>query len=60
MLAGMNVRDLVVKHPNSIGNVMNLEMNAHSTYDGIEWAIQAVEDHDKVRIYAIPEWFDYT
>ena len=60
MLAGAGVRDLVVKHLNSIGNVMNLEMNAHSTYDNIEWAIQANQDHDKVRIYATLGWFHYT
>jgi hypothetical protein len=44
------VRDLVVEHLNGIDNVVNLEMNAHAKYDKIEWAIQANEDHGKVRI----------
>jgi len=48
MLAGTGVRDLVIKNLNSIGNVVNLEMNAHATYDDIEWTIQANKDHDKV------------
>jgi hypothetical protein len=44
------VRDLVVGHLNGSGDVVNLEMNAHAKYDKIEWAIQANEDHGKVRI----------
>jgi hypothetical protein len=41
MMAGPQVRDLVVEHLNGIGNVMNLEWNAQTTHDKIEWAIQA-------------------
>jgi hypothetical protein len=42
------MQDLVIKHLNSIGNVMNLEMNVHATYDNIKWAIQAKDHDDKV------------
>jgi len=47
MLAGPEYR---ISSWNGIGNAVNLEMNAHTKYDKIEWAIQANEDHGKVRI----------
>jgi hypothetical protein len=60
MLAGQEVRDLVIDNLNRIGNVMNLEWNAQTAYDDIEWAIQADEDQGKVRIYVILGRFRYT
>ena len=51
MFVRETVLALVMKELNSIGNVMNIEMNAHIRYDRIEWAIQAVEDNNKVRIW---------
>jgi len=41
MFAGPTVRDLVVEHLNGLGNVMNLQSDAHQAYDDLEWAIQA-------------------
>ena len=50
MFSGTQTRDLVVQHLNSIGNAINLEWNAQAMHDVIEWAIQASEDDNKVRI----------
>ena len=47
MLAGEATRDVVVSSLNGIGNVMNLEMNAHKRYDALAWGIEATE-HDGV------------
>ena len=41
MLAGTAVRDLVLEQLNSLGNVMNIEANAHTAYDNIHWGIEA-------------------
>ena len=60
MLAGPEVRDLVINNLNCIGNVMNLQWDAQTAYDKIEWAIQANEDRGKVRIYAVLDCFRYT
>jgi hypothetical protein len=57
MLAGTEVRDLVVQHLNDIGNVMNLQWDVQTAFDNTKWAIQADEDHGKVRIYAELDWF---
>ena len=46
MFAGTTVRDLVMEHLNGIGNVMNLQVDARTTYDAIEWAIRAEKDGD--------------
>jgi len=39
----------VVQHLNDIGNVMNLETNAHSFYDDLRWGIEAIDDNGEVR-----------
>ena len=57
MMAGPRVRDIVVEHLNRIGNVMNLEYNAASAYDRIEWAIQADEVDNKVFLQVILNYF---
>jgi len=49
MLAGEATRDLVVRSLNGICNVVNLEMNAHKTYDTLAWGIEATEHDGKVR-----------
>lgn len=48
MLAGIEVRNLIVEHVNSIGNVVNLERNAQAKFNEIQWAIQANEDRGQV------------
>ena len=41
MFAGEPARDLVLQHMNGLENVMNLESNAHSWYNGLRWGIKA-------------------
>jgi hypothetical protein len=48
MLAGPAVSDLVMKQPNGIGNVMNMETNAHTAYDNLKWGIEAHNDNGMV------------
>ena len=59
MLAGEEIRDLVVKYLNDIENVMNLQWDAQHAYDDLVWAIQANEDNGKVWIEIILDWFRY-
>ena len=49
MFAGDEARDLVIQHLNGIGNVVNLEWNAHSAYDNLKWGIEAQNDNGTVR-----------
>ena len=51
MFAGAATRDDVVRHLNSIGNVIHMELNAHSTYDTLMWAIEAEEEGGEVRFH---------
>ena len=44
MFAGAAARDDVVNHVNTIGNVMNMEQNAHTSYDKLRWGIEAEEE----------------
>ena len=44
MFAGESIRDKVAQNLNKIGNVMNLQSDAHDHYDQLEWAIEARED----------------
>jgi hypothetical protein len=48
MLAGTEVRDLVVTHLNGIRNIMNLQRDASQAYSDLQWAIEAKEDNGKV------------
>jgi hypothetical protein len=57
MMAGPQVRDLVVEHLNGIGNVMNLEWNALTTHDKAEWAIQADRVDNEVWLQVILNYF---
>jgi hypothetical protein len=48
MFTGTEVRDLIFKHLNGVGNTVNLEGNASKAYDDHKWAIQAEVDNGKV------------
>ncbi len=49
MFAGSAVRDEVIYNLNSIGNVMNMEQNAHTDYDDLLWGIEVKEEDGQVR-----------
>ena len=49
MFAGAAARNDVVRHLNNIGNAMNMELNAHTSYDELRWRIEAKEEGGKVR-----------
>ena len=51
MFAGAAIRDDVVSHLNNIGNAMNLEQNAHTSYDKLKWGIEANEEGGEVRLH---------
>jgi len=48
MLAGPAVSDLVMKQLNGIGNVMNMETNAHAAYNNLKWGIEACNNNGTV------------
>jgi len=50
MFAGAAARDEVIRNLNSIGNVMNMEENAHKKYDDLYWGIEAKEEGGQVRL----------
>ena len=49
MFAGNEARDLDIQYLNGIGNVVNLERNAHAAYDNLRWGIEAQSDDGTVR-----------
>ncbi|KAF8432753.1 hypothetical protein L210DRAFT_2767593 [Boletus edulis BED1] len=49
MFAGAAAVDEVVHHLNNIGNVMNMQHDAHSSYDNLEWGIEAKEEGGEVK-----------
>ena len=49
MFAGVAAANDVTRHLNTIGNVTNLEQNAHTTYDNLMWGIEAKEESGEVR-----------
>ena len=51
MLAGTAVRDLVLQQLNGLGNLMNLESNAHTAYNNIKWAIEGRDTIGEVRLH---------
>ncbi|KAF8419964.1 hypothetical protein L210DRAFT_3510620 [Boletus edulis BED1] len=61
MFAGATATDEVVHHLNNIGNVMNMQHNAHSSYDNLEWGIEAKEEGGEMSGAAdiILEWKDH-
>lgn len=51
MLAGKGVRDLVVANLNNICNTMNIQSDAHTSYDRLSWGIEAQVNDGVVRIH---------
>ena len=51
MFAGAAARDDIVNHLNSIGNVMNMQQDAHTSYDKLKWGIEANEEGGEVRFH---------
>jgi hypothetical protein len=49
MFTGAAAANDVVQHLNKIGNVMNMEQNAHTAYDNLKWGIEAKEEGGQVR-----------
>ncbi len=49
MFAGTATRDLVLQHLNGLGNLMNIESNAHNAYDNLWWGIEAQVENETVR-----------
>ena len=53
MFAGDETRDLVIQHLNGVGNVMNLQSDAHNAYDYLKWGIEAQDDNGTVRTKSV-------
>jgi hypothetical protein len=51
MFAGNAARNDVMNYLNNIGNVMNMEQNAHGLYDDLDWGIEAKEEGREVRFH---------
>jgi hypothetical protein len=51
MFAGAAARDEVVSHLNNIGNVMNMQHDARTSYDKLHWGIKAKEEGGEVRFH---------
>ena len=49
MLAVNEALQLIQQHLNGIGNVINLELNAHTAYRDLKWGIEAQDDNGTVR-----------
>ena len=49
MFAGQQAGDIVFEHMNGIGNVTNLQADAHMSYDTLRWGIEAIQEGQKVR-----------
>jgi len=49
MFVGNKTRDLVIQHLNGIGNVVNLQSDAHNAYDDLRWGIEAQTDGETVK-----------
>jgi len=47
-LAGTAVRDVVLERLNDLGNLMNIEINAHTAHDDIFWGIEAHNENGVV------------
>jgi hypothetical protein len=50
MFAGMKTAELVQTKLNSLGNVMNIEVNTHYFYGHLAWRIEARDENGTVRI----------
>ena len=50
MFAGAAARDEVLRNLNIIGNVMNMQQDAHKKYDDLYWGVEAKEEGGQVRL----------
>ena len=41
MFAGMAVQDRVLQQSNSLDNLINIQSDAHTAYDGLRWGIES-------------------
>jgi len=48
MFAGTATRDLVLQHLNGLGNLMNLQADAHNAYDSLRCGIEAQVENETV------------
>jgi hypothetical protein len=48
MFAGTATRDIVLQHLNDLGNLMNLQSDAHTAYNNLWWGIEARVEHETV------------
>ncbi|KAF8432745.1 hypothetical protein L210DRAFT_3413118 [Boletus edulis BED1] len=51
MFAGPAARDEVMHHLNNIVNVMNMQHDAHVSYDNLDWGIEAKEEGGEVKYF---------
>jgi hypothetical protein len=51
MFAGDAARDEVMRYLNDTGNVMNMQQDAHISYNELQWGIEAKEEDRKVRFH---------
>ncbi|KAF8573769.1 hypothetical protein K439DRAFT_1421143 [Ramaria rubella] len=49
IFAGEKTAKVVLEHLNSVGNAMNIQSDAHPTYDQLLWGIEAQERDEKVK-----------
>ena len=48
MFAGTATRDLVLQYLNDLGNLMNLQSDAQTAYDDLQWGIEAQVENGTV------------
>ena len=53
MFAGCKTRDPIIQHLNGVGNVMNLQWDAHKAYNKLKWGIDAQDDNGMVRTKSV-------
>jgi hypothetical protein len=51
MFAGNAARNDVMSYLNDIGNVMNIQQDAHVSYNDLDWGIEAKEEGGEVRFH---------
>jgi hypothetical protein len=48
MLAGPSAIQLICQHLNGVGNIMNLQSDAHRAFNDLTWGIEAQVDNSMV------------
>jgi hypothetical protein len=46
MFAGNEAKDFVMQHLNEIGDVVNLQRDAHAAYGDLKWGIEVQDDNE--------------